>query len=391
MTAERAYFIHLFASALNGTQPDEKPDGITFEELYRESARQNLLAAVFCSVNKLTSKPSKELFDRWQTDFLRKSLICDRMTREADELSTALSGQGVPVMLLKGCVTRPLYPEPVYRSMSDIDLIYFTDDLTFHDAMLRLGYTRTAVHECHDIYIKGHYTRIETHRKLFTDDCIYGTLFKGIQARAISDAENPKLLRMTDEDAYLHLVCHAAKHFENTGIGLRVLADVYVTLRAQSGRADSRYINEKLEAVGLLRFKNLLEQIASAWFGGGEITLPQVVEDEFFLGSTYGNDKTTALRQASMTKSGVRKAKFTYYFKTIFMSKSNMKIPYPVLTKHPWLLPACEVHRWFKKLFFKKESINTVRHKSAMLTENNINRQKECFSFFGISGDDAGL
>lgn len=387
MTAQRAYFIHLFASALNGVKPDEKPDIVSFADIYKEAVRQNLLSAVFCSVNRLDGKPDKELYDKWKTAFLRESLKSERMQSEAKELSRALADSGIPVMLLKGCVVQPLYAEPVFRSMCDIDLMYFTDDLTFQNAIYKLGYTLNTHGECHDVYIKSHYTRIEAHRKLFMQDCAYGSLFRDVQKRAEHKTDNDNLLYMTDEDAYLHLLCHAAKHYTSSGIGLRVLADVYVTQKAHRGTLDHAYLDEKLSEVGLLRFKDRLEQIAEAWFGGKEISLPQSVEDEYFLGSVYGRGETSAMRGASMKKNRVHKAKLSYYLKIIFLPKNKLTIVYPVLEKRPWLYPALTVHRWCKKLFFGRDKIKAVRHSASFINNSSISRQNEAFAYFGLTED----
>ena len=197
MTAHRYYFIHLLASALNGKTQDEKPETVSFEEIFKEANRQSLLSVIFCAVNMLEQKPEKELFTKWQTFFLRESFKSERIRSEANELSCALADRGIPVMLLKGCVVQPLYPEPVYRSMSDIDLLFFAEEQIFQCTMESLGYIKTATGECHDIYYKGHYSRIETHRRLFAKDIIYGKLFEDIKNAHFLTQRKPNLLRMT--------------------------------------------------------------------------------------------------------------------------------------------------------------------------------------------------
>ena len=387
MNAQRAYFIHLLASALNGVKPDEKPETVFFEDIYREAVRQNLISAIFCSVNKLYRKPDKELYDKWKTAFLRESLRSERMRSESDKLSHMLADKGIPVMLLKGCVIQQLYPEPEYRSMCDIDLMFFTDDILFRGTMEKLGYTLRTHGDCHDVYVKSHYTRIEAHCRLFTQGSAYSNLFSDIEKRSLHETYNDNLLYMTDEDAYLFLLVHAAKHYQCTGIGLRVLSDVYMTLKAHENTFNKTYLNERLQSVGLLKFKEKLECIAKAWFIGNDIGLPQAVEDEFFSGSVYGDDDKAGLRATTINGHSGRSARCAYYLSVIFISKQRLKEIYPVLNKHPWLYPLCSIHRWFDRLSDKKGSVKRIRHNASRINSETVRIQSKSFEFFGLCED----
>ena len=153
-----------------------------------------------------------------------------------------------------------------------------------------------------------------------------------------------------------------AKHYKSSGIGLRVLADVYVIRKAHRDTLNYVYINAKLDSVGLLRFKDVLEQISEAWLGGSDIELPQVVEDEFWLGTVYGNGNTVAMRYASK-KRFLSRYKALYYTKTIFLPMNSMKTLYPSALNIRGVA-ACE---------YTGGSVNVIRREKDNISQTQCN------------------
>ena len=63
-------------------------------------------------------------------------------------------------------------------------------------------------------------------------------------------------------------------------------------------------------------------------------------------GGVYGTEKNRKSVQVSKRAGKIRNA-----FSLIFLPYAILKFSYPVLEKHKWLYPFCQIHRWFKRLF----------------------------------------
>ena len=72
----------------------------------------------------------------------------------------------------------------------------------------------------------------------------------------------------------------------------------------------------------------------------------------------YGSEEN---RIAISRKNG--KSTLRYVFFRIFMPYSSLKQVYPIIKKHKWLIPFCQMARWFKLLTGEKtrQAVNELR------------------------------
>jgi hypothetical protein len=54
---------------------------------------------------------------------------------------------------------------------------------------------------------------------------------------------------------------------------------------------------------------------------------------------------------AIAVKRATSQSKSAYFWSRIFLPYDSLKIVFPILKKHKWLFPFCQVARWFKALF----------------------------------------
>ena len=92
------------------------------------------------------------------------------------------------------------------------------------------------------------------------------------------------------------------------------------------------------------------------------------MQEYVLTGGVYGNNQNRITLQ--QTKKG---GKFKYAMSRIFLPYDVIKFHYPVLQKHRWLLPFCQVRRWFKLLFCggAKRSFNELK-----INQNLSNAEK---------------
>ena len=124
----QGYFIHLLSCALNSQQPQEKPDNVSFNDVFALAQNQLFANLAWVSVAKLNNKPSQELAKKWETIYSVDLMRCATQLFELDYLVDSFTAKGFDVMPLKGSVIRNYYPVPDMRTMSDIDLLVKTQD-----------------------------------------------------------------------------------------------------------------------------------------------------------------------------------------------------------------------------------------------------------------------
>lgn len=281
------YLIHLLHCAIHSRQPEELPEGLDFARVYELGAFHHIANIAFYSVEKLAVKPQEFLYEKWKT--CRDMAIVRSMNQRfaAEEIRLALQNAGIPWLELQGTRIRPLYPQPDWRTMSDIDLIVPPKDLTEAGQILQtLGYQWEIVHEGLEVAARRPPNiNIELHTEYFPE------------ASGYQDAMPPPFTSEVDDNAfYLYNILHIAKHFHCGGCGIRRVLDVYYLNRHYGKRIDRAYIQAALETVDAVELAQELTQLAEGWFAEGS---GEILRDE--TARSFGRDCTDMHSMRSTT------------------------------------------------------------------------------------------
>lgn len=97
---------------------------------------------------------------------------------------------------------------------------------------------------------------------------------------------------------------------------------------------------------GLGTFGAAVFGLLEFWFEAGQRTPLLDAAAEYILpAGVYGSVKNrVAIGQLKQGGKG------RYFVSRLFQSREALEYPYPALKKHPWLLPFCQVHRWYRLL-----------------------------------------
>ena len=200
----------------------------------------------------------RALRDPWSAAADETLWRCLQFDIARERVVAALTARGFELLPLKGAVVAPLYPDPSMRSMVDNDILYRLPgaDLPraqreLARAMASLGFEPEHVGEgCHDTFVAPPCLSFEMHHRLFQDRD--GRL-AAIEARY----RDPWALAgpgpapsWPAHEHYLYHICHAYKHYEVAGCGIRCLADEMVLLEAWGDELDLDRIEAELAALG---------------------------------------------------------------------------------------------------------------------------------------------
>ena len=80
------------------------------------------------------------------------------------------------------------------------------------------------------------------------------------------------------------------------------------------------------------------------------------MEDYILRGGVYGNSENRITLQQQKKGGQVK-----YVLAKMFIPYDEIKFLYPILQKYRWLTPVMEVRRWFKFVFYRKETKRVAR------------------------------
>lgn len=324
------------------------------------------LLAYSLKQNGLIPEGNKEI----ETGIFKAVFRYERLNYEYERLCAALEEAKIPFLPLKGSFLRKYYPEPWMRTSCDIDILVHREDLERAIAYLteNLQYVETerATHDVslyspQNVHLELHFDLVEEGRAKNATD-VLSSVWENLSLREGS----AYFYEMSDAFFYFYHIAHMAKHFETGGCGIRPFLDLWI-LDGIEG-ADKAARDALLEQGGLLQFAEAARRLSEVWFGACEHDgLTEQMQAFLLHGGVYGStDNRVALNQR---KQGGR---LGYFFSRLFVTRERLQRYYPVLKKHPWLMPAMQVRRWFMLL---KPDVAAMA-KSEMRSNANLEKSK---------------
>ena len=295
---------------------------------------------------------------------------CEQIQYELDSLCSALEEAKIPFLPLKGAVIRKYYPEEWMRTSCDIDILVHSEDLekTVSYLTKNLKYVEKE-RSTHDISmfsptglsVELHYDLVEEQRANNAIDVL-----QSVWSNVSLHNDSEYWYEMSEPYFYFYHIAHMAKHFETGGCGVRTFLDLWILDHMENSDQVAR--DNLLARGGLIQFAKTCRNLSQMWFGeGASDDILHQMQDFLLYGGAYGTvENRVALQQ---TKRG---GAFGYILSRIFVPFAKLKRYYPILEKHPWLMPVMQVRRWF--MLFKPSVASMA--KSEIATNKGLAKEK---------------
>ena len=386
MNVTKAYF-ELLRSALSGTaisrdvldfiKPEVLPKLFNLSKMHDTA---HLIARALNISNVLVKGSEAE--KRFLQELNLAIYRVEQIDYEISAVSEVLEQTQTNFIMLKGANIRQFYPESWMRTSCDIDLLVRDKDIdkVIKTLTEKLEYTvkDRDPHEvtlnsksgvCLELHFELLESRLPKAMKILKNVWDYTEIKEGKQFE----------LKLTDEMFYFYHITHMAKHFVVGGCGVRPFMDIWVIKRFSN--IDIEKASKLLEKADLLTFSQKAEELAEVWFSNVEKTpLMEQLETFVLKGGAYGSyENGVAVRQVR------HGGKFRYFLSRIFVSFEVLKGQYPVLKKHPYLMPIFQVVRWFRMIFGgrMKRTVNELKA-SGKLTKEQVNQTAELLEQIGL-------
>lgn len=341
---EYDYLIHLVRCAIHNLQPQELPEGLKFERVFEYGKYHQVANIAFYSLEKVQKKPDSALYSQWQA-YRDQTVMCDiTQSYAAQEIRQALQDRGIRWVEVQGTKIKPLYPQPDFRTMSDMDFIIDEENIPKAKELLEdLGYVCETVYQVELNGDRPPNTYVEMHTEYFLEDCPYRPILNSPFDHVDEQGESlPNVF-------YLYNILHIAKHYFFSGCGIRRVLDVYYLNQAYAQSAQDPEVKKILEQAELTEFVAEFDRLAQVWFGLEEQAFPRSKMVCFILnagihGSFYNEQQKFV--ETTFHNTG-RFARFKYYLTRLIGTREDLITRYPVLQKNKILYPFCWLHRIF--------------------------------------------
>ncbi|MFA6661414.1 MAG: nucleotidyltransferase family protein [Bacilli bacterium] len=333
-----------------------------YETIYKLASFHSVINILYYALDQLDV--SIEIKKMLQKNHLLEISKAATRDAEVDNINTFFNNMQIKHMFLKGSVIKQDYPTSDMRSMADVDILI--DNTQMDDvrtSMFTMGYTCKSYAESnHDIYYKEPYMNIEAHRSMVSDAYALHKYYQDVWSKLILKKNYE--YEMNNNDYYIFMIIHAAKHFSNGGMGIRNIMDEYLYFNAHSNNLDFKYINQELDKLNLVKFRENMHTLALYWFDDLKLDdsnceLIKNIANFIISSGTYGTINHHYLNNfggKEMNKT-FSKSKLGYFLANVFMPYKKMKIKYKILKKIPVLLPLFWIIRIFQVVFCRNKEM----------------------------------
>lgn len=290
-------------------------------------------------------------------------------------VKNALEKNGIDYLPMKGMIMKTLYPSGDLRCSSDIDIYVGRENAErCKSIMENLGFINSSFGDLHpsDNYRIDKFSYIELHRKLINNKYKWQNECNKITDRIINKQGHEYV--MSDEDFYIFMVCHIAKHVSFGGSGIRAVLDVWLYLQ-KFKNMDWNHINDILEKCDLTEFHQNLIKLTEYWFEDREAD-EKIKKLSIYIAKSGWNGIEEQFESAQVNEiAGIESSrtilKLKSYAHAMFMTREFMEDRYKILKKYPFLLPYFWGKRALNAVFNRRETIKNVLH-----SQDNVNLEK---------------
>lgn len=356
------YLVHLIKCSIKKIKPNPIPQGIELDGLIALAERHNVANIIYLALRDLGIE-NKRL-----SNACLLAIFSDaKQQYYLDEIKQSFEKNKIRFLCMKGIVLKGLYPTTDMRTATDMD-IYIDDENSekAQELMTEIGFkTERFNHELQDdAYTADDIVHVELHRKLISNKCRWDEKCQEIVKRITPKSEGAYEYVMTNEDFYLHMIGHMAKHMKYTGFGIRMVVDVWLYLEKFKSEMDLDMLDERLKYCGLYDFNQAILKLNDYWFNSANAS-PATLQlaDYVVTSGTFGTYEQLISTEAAVNGGKIKSksvGKLKKILQIVFLPYRNMCTLYPNLRNMPILLPIYWLRRAFDRLLHKRENISKI-------------------------------
>lgn len=382
MNATQKGIITLLKSAIT-QEKLELPEGFDLSEAYALVQKHHMATLIYDGAARCGIERKSEVMGKLFQDYFRALRTSEKQMAQVNKIFAAFNENGIDYMPLKGCKMKALYPKPELRIMGDADILIRMEQYDrIKPIMESLG--MKADHESdHELVWKNDSLYLELHKRVIPsyNKDFYEQLGDGWHLGKLREGTR---YSMTQEDEFFYLFTHFAKHYRDGGIGCRYVVDLWAYLRSHP-ELDEEKVKRDLEKLQLLEFYENIRRLIDVWFGDAQADeKSDFITDFIFASGSWGTLRARTISVRVRDTKHTSKGKLPYIWRRFFPSMEDMEFLYPVLKKHPVLLPVFYVWRVIDKIFIQRGVVKRQMQMVAAINPENIESRQQALNYVGL-------
>lgn len=372
----------LVKSAVKG-EKTVLPNDFNWTAALRLAKRHQIIPLIYYGIINSGIRIPEDVFAQIENISYKSIAVSHSQLYELENLYRAFERSGIEYMPLKGAVIKKLYPRPEMRTMGDADILIKTEQYEKIRAIMRNAGFKEAVESDHELIWNKSNIHLELHKRLipsYNKDyyAYYGDGWK------LAVPDTGSRYKMSDEDTFIYIFTHYAKHYRDGGIGIRHITDLYIYLSAKPD-LNKEYIEAELKKLNLLDFYNNTVHTLNVWLNGEKSDeMSDFITEKIFESGSYGTYKAHIMSGAVKASKSGGNVRIKRIVKLIFLPYKYMCDKYPVLIKAPFLLPVMWLVRIADVIFNKRDKIARQRKELDYITDDKIAEYKKELNFVGL-------
>lgn len=337
--------------------PLNNEEMFSYRDIYSLAKFHQVENIVFYGIENYLKEDDK-LYQYWKKKNLQNITMSLTQEEEKKFLVDIFEKNQIDFLPVKGFYIRKLYPRDDFRFMSDLDILIDEKKAKKVKKLMKKNNYQIDNYNYynHDEYTKKPFIHVELHRSLVTRDHPNYIYYKNIMHKTPLKEKYRYFHQLKKEDLYIYDIVHLKKHYDEGGVGIRNFIDIYLFLNENN--FDVNYVNKEVEKIGLLDFKNQVEQISLKWFKEGDLQSLSEMEIFILKSGIFGTVEHAVAQEINNNQS---KSKVRIILKRAFPNINRMKALYPSLEKRMILLPFYYIHRLFRGIKKRKKTIAEIK------------------------------
>ena len=385
---EAKYLIQIIKYLLNSAEAPDKiptpPKAVDWEQLIKIAERHSLGSLLYHVMSEIPEdlRPKEDLVNHMRWSAMNAAITDIKQRAEKRELIRQFEKHQLYCMPVKGSDTKEYYLKTEWRTMGDLDILYKAEQHNEVKTLLHeLGYSNFESGLKHDHYTKPPFIAIEMHRGLVAANTMAETYYEDVWEKAVQRDGCEYIYQMKLEELYIYTMIHLLEHFQNGGVGIRFVMDIYVL--GKQKEMEREYVDKAFDLLGISKFAYHIEQLAERWFGEADTSLEErtkeildELENFIIQNGTYGS--SAHAQNAAVEREG----RVGYMKRMVFPNYNSMQTLYPWLKGKPYLLPMAWGIRIVRTILFRKDSIqvgmNTLKYGDSEQGKELLEFYKRC-------------
>ena len=309
-------------------------------------------------------------------------LSAEKQMQAIEAVYRAFETHGIDYMPVKGCLMKGRYPSPELRPMGDADILIRTEQYDrIRPILTELGLQET-VESDHELIWKSTDLYLELHKRLIPSYNRDYYAYFGDGWRLASRREGCRC-SMSQEDEYIYLFTHFAKHYRDGGIGCRHVLDLWVMDRWMT-QPDRAYIRRELKKLCLDRFHDNMKRVMDHWFEGCPSDDVTELISQFIMGSGSWGGMEAHVLSMEARKAKDSGSKVRALLAAVFPPAWALENKYRILRRRRWMLPFVWGWRWVHTVLFERRNIRKTVKKLNFIDPESVSTYQRSLNAVGL-------